>query len=345
MPLNERLDQRRGGRHEVVGRWSILLSLWAVALSWTSVASAQVDVAIIDLALEDEAPSEASRAVEESLAAGLRPTASRVFFLDEVLNGVSSGSAPAECAEETCGLEAAQRLGAQAAVRGRFSQLGQLYEVEAELVLARDGTRLGGTTLSCEACTFTEALDTVRRAGQGLQPAMPGLVALTLTPPEASATIDDEPVQAGSTLALAAGTHTIVVEADGATPLSRQITVVAGASSEVVLSLSTSLPPTESGTDRPEPRPRSRLSRSPQLWGWLSFGAALGALVPGVLWLGLEGQCAIGSDDWNGICVDVYSTWPQGLALTLVGTGFLAAAVALLIVHSRNRRRAAPVEP
>lgn len=327
-------------------RCTCVLALWTAALSWPSFASAQVDVAIVGLTLEDEALAETSREVEEALAAGLRPTASRVFFLDEVRGDGPTENDTGECVEDTCNLHAAQRLGAQAAVRGRFSQLGQLYEIEAELVLARDGTRLGGTTLSCEACTFTEALETVRRAGQGLQPSMPGLVALTVTPTEASVTIDDEPVQLGSTLALAAGTHTIVAEADGATPLSRQITVVAGASSEVVLSLSSSSPMTEPRPDRPGQRQPSGLGRSLQLWGWLSFGAALGALVPGVLWLGLEGRCALGSNIYyEGMCVDVYYTWPQGLALTLVGTGLLTAAVALLIIHSRNRRRAASVRP
>lgn len=300
-------------RPSVWARSLLLVPLMMLTLG--SSAQAQVHVALTDLVMADEAPAEAQGEVIEALAAGFQPVATRLL----------GPSAPVE--------------DAHALVSGRFSQIGQLYEVSVELTLADSGDDLGAVSTTCEVCSWAEALDTVRRAAQGLRDALPGLLALSVSPREATVTIDAAQLTTlDGPIALSPGTHQLEVRSPGYRELSREVSIVAGARADLALSLepTASSSPVEGGELR---------GRALQISGWVLGGAAVASLVPGVLWLAFDGQCAIGSDYREGICVELYDTWPQGLALTLVGVGLLSAAIPLLIVHARHDQRPPPVVP
>jgi len=317
----------------------VAVALATIALAAPGAAHAQLRVAIIEVTLEGQLGPAAGDAIVAALASGLRPGASHVLSpaeVDEVLRdaeGVADPEAPGFAPAAGRALEAAALL------RARVDQLEQLYTVEAELLLARDGSRLAATTLECAACTWDEALHTVTRAGQGLAAHLPGRLHLEVMPPEASVTVDEHEVTTDDALLLRPGTHRVVARHPGHAPQSRLVSIVAGGATSLSLTLHEGTPRGDEGTP-PPPR-----SGTDPYWlsAWITLGASVAALVPGVLWLALDGRCPI---DWNGngTCPEVYDLWPQGLALTAVGAAALSASVTLFAMGAfQQSRRGRPV--
>jgi hypothetical protein len=330
--------------------------LLAVALR-PGVATAQVSVAVVAPSIEGEVSPETAREVQDAVLAGIGPAAARTFAAAELEQARArldaAGPPPAD--PDARLLEAARSLGAQALVRLRFGQAGQVYEVEAELLLTSDGRRLGSIAQSCQVCTWTEALATVARAGEGLRPSLPGIVAIATTPEGASLTIDGAAVAAAEPLALPPGRHRIEASLPEHATQSREVEVVSGARVEVQLALvpSPAVAPVVAPVAAPVVAPvapdaaaRARRARSLAIWGGVTAGLGVAALATGVVWLALEGRCEIGSQDIGGVCEYVYyNIWPQGLALTLVGAGLGVAAVVLFVMSRRARRAAPAVAP
>jgi hypothetical protein len=293
-------------------------------------AAGQVRAAIVAIELAGEVPEELSGEVAQAVESGLRPVASHVVLPD------ADSAASESCREGPCMTALGERLSAHALVRARLDQEGQLYVFDIELFLARDGSRIGSVSQECAACTWTEALALVTRAAEGLTSSLPGLVTVHLSA-EAAATVtsDGEPIASGEPVALRPGTHRVAAVTEGGSRAEQQITVVAGAASELTLTLSGPGP-----APPPPPGERAQPSRALAVWGWVTAGLAGAALVPGILWLALDGQCELGGNVIGGICEDVYYTWPQGLAFTVTGGALLITSIILFAVHARSRREA-----
>lgn len=310
--------RRAGGR-----RVGALAGL--VILAWAVPAAAQVRVAFEDLSLEGDLAAEAAGPLGDAVREGLGAAA-----------------------------EAADPGAAEAWVGGRVSQLGQIYSVDLELRLAAEGAPTATATDGCDVCTWAEALDAARRAGAALAASLPGVLVLTVTPPGAALEVDGAPAEPGARLVLPLGAHRVVARLEGREPVEQTVSVEAGGLAEASLELpedGVEVAPPGGGSGPgpgPDPGPDPGGSAPPEalpgpsalaIAGWVTAGGAVAALVPGVLWLALEGQCAIGSPTEQGLCRDVYYTWPQGLALTALAVALGATSAILFGVDHARRRR------
>ena len=114
----------------------------------------------------------------------------------------------------------------------------------------------------------------------------------------------------------------------------REISVEAGAEQNVTLEL------------RMETAGGRRAWRSLGLWGWIVGGVGLATLIPGAVWLGIDGTCAIGAETVDGICSDLWDTRTEGGALTVVASTLVATGIVLVAVHyARLRSRTARSRP
>ncbi len=284
---------------------------------FASPAHGQVRVAIVEVSLDGDLTDETEEAVTTALATGLRPAASRVLMPAEV----SSEGAAAPGGQEP-------GAGADALLRATVVQLEQHYTVELELLLERDQSLLARSALECSACTWNEALSTMTRAANGITASLPGFLMITVSPPGAIVTIDGEERQASRLIALRPGAHSIEARLEGFRLVQREIAIVSTVRDEVSISLVPDEHETTEGANSPL-----------RVAAWLTGIGALAALVPGVLWLSVDGQCPVDWDD-AGYCPEVYDTWPQGLALTITGAALLSTSIALFISSAVHRRRA-----
>jgi hypothetical protein len=292
-------------------------------------ASAQVRVAIAAVELGGDLTAEVRDAVAGALAAGLMPTSSSVLLPGEL--GLEAG-APAGRSPEALA-ETGRRAGAEAVVAASFDQREQHYAVTVELVLARDASRLATTSLACPACTWEEALATVTRAARGLGSSLPGLLSVRATPAEATVSVDGQPLTGPGPLALAPGAHQVVATGEGGMNAEQRVTIVAGGLSEVSLTLAPHLGARGSGSR----------ARGLRIGAWITGIAGVGALVPGAVWLALDGECPIG---WSGVgrnCPEIYDTSIIGLVALIVGAGLLAASAGLFVAGYRRPRAPAAV--
>lgn len=287
-------------------------------------ASAQVRVAIVAVELGGDLPADVRDAVAGALAAGLVPTSSSVLLPGDP--GVEA-VAPAARTEEALA-ETGRRAGVEAVATASVDQREQHYTVTAELVLARDASRLAATALECPACTWEEALATVTRAGRGLGSSLPGLLSVRATPAEATVSVDGEPMTGPGPLPLPPGVHRVVAVRDGHASAAQDVTIVAGGLSEVTVSVASADRPRRGG-------PRARSLR---LWAWITGVAGLGVLVPGVVWLSLDGECPVGWSGRDGNCPEVYDTSLLGLVAVITGAALLSASTGLFVAGYRRPR-------
>lgn len=321
-------------RWKASGLYGLAASLSIASLAGP--AEAQVRLAVVSVELEGGDAPEARDSMASALSAGLRPAASLVIPPAEVERRLSLAGELPPWDSPAWAAEAGRLLEVHALVRARVEQLEQHYVVEAELVLARDGSRLAATSLECAACTWSEALETMTRAGNGLETSLPGLLDVSVAPDGASVTVDGRPLDADGEDAVAPGPHVVAARATGHLPARQEVTVVAGGATAVRLTLS----PVAAA---PAAERAARPGRGPWVAAWVTGGAALAALVPGVLWLALDGRCPIDFHSTGaGTCPQVYDLWPQGLALTAAGAALLATSVTLfaLVAYGRRQTRA-----
>jgi hypothetical protein len=111
------------------------------------------------------------------------------------------------------------------------------------------------------------------------------------------------------------------------------VTIVAGGLSEVSVSVA-------SAERAPRGGPRDRSLR---IWAWITGVAGVGALVPGVVWLALDGECPVGWSGRDGNCPEVYDTSLLGLVAVITGAALLSASTGLFIAGYRRPRGPAAV--
>jgi len=317
-------------RASFVGRCGVLHAVVAALTVASWPAYAQVRAAIVAVDLDGDLGAEAAEPLVEALAAGLRPTATSVMTPVEVQAQLDRPITPSDQADPARLTELGRLLEAETLVFADVEQLEQHYAFRVDMMLARDGSHLTTTSLECSACTWDEALATMRRAGRGVASALPGMLSVDVTPADASVVVDDDPLAAGAAISLQPGLHRVEARLDGYGAAAQEVNIVAGALSDVSLALTAT-------TDQPSPPPPR--PRHAWVWAWVTAGGALAAAVPGVLWLALDGRCPVGWDDNDGPCPQVYDLWPQGLALTVVSGALLSASIALFIIDARRRRR------
>lgn len=321
---------RRRGAHDV---WSVaVIALSTLLLPQAAIG--QVTVAVIDISLEDELEAEVIDPVSIALDQGIRDAALTVIMPDVVAERLRQAGFDTSCVEGSCLHEVGALASADALLRARVSQVGQLYTIEIELLLARNGERLAELNSTCEVCTWTEALDAITNVAAEIRNSIPGVLDISIATEGATVTIDNTVVDVSQPLTFAAGSHHIEASLAGHQPWSRDVEISRSETTEISIEMTPIV--AQSAVEERESRPL-------QILGWVAGGLAIGALVPGVLWLVLDGNCPSGTDTdpETGaliVCREVYDSWPEGLAMT-IGSGVLAImSVVFFVVDSRLRR-------
>lgn len=283
-----------------------------------STAQAQVRAALTELSLEGELTVETEEAIRSALTEGLRDGVEQIID--------RTGDEDGREGEEL-------QLDTDLLVSATVVQLEQLYSVSIEIQSARDHSSLASVSRDCPACTWSEALDTVTRAARAATDELPGFLSVTVTPPGAVVSVDGEDRTIDAPLALSPGAHRVEARLEGHSPQSREVTIVAAEISELTLDLESISAPQQTA------QPSS--GRALRIAGWIIGASAIGALIPGGIWLGIDGRCPI---DWagSGPCPEVYDTWAPGLGLTIAGAALLATSVTLLIVGYRRQHQQSP---
>jgi hypothetical protein len=307
--------------------------LFSLSLLSASTAVAQVRVAILTADLRGELGAEADGPIVESLAAGFRPSASEVLTPTEVAERLSEPVEIVSAMDEQRLADFGQQVGTETLAIIEVDQFEQHYAIRVDLILAQDGSHLASTSLECTACTWSEALSTVNRAGRGLTSALPGLLAMNLSPAGASVTIDGITFVGDAPAVLRPGSHRIAATATGFVETEQEVQIEPGVLTEVSLNL----------TPAETVQPREREMSAMRIWAWVTGGAALLTAIPGVVWLALDGSCPLDWDTNAGTCPEVYNLWPQGLATMLLSTALLSTSIALFVVDSRRLQASAAV--
>lgn len=311
--------------------WSVAVIV-VLCLFLPRTAFGQVSVAIIDISLEDELEAEVIDPVSISLEQGIRDATLTVVMPDVVAERLRQAGLDTSCVEGSCLHEVGELASVDALLRARVSQVGQLYTIEIELLLARNGESLGDFNTTCEVCTWTEALDAIANGAEELRNSIPGILDISLVSEGSTVTIDNEIVDVTRPLTMAVGAHHIEATLEGHGTWSRDIEIVHSETAEISIELRPNVAPAE---------PAEREARPLQILGWITGGIAIGALIPGVLWLALDGNCPSGTDTGRpGVCPEVYDSWGEGLGMTLASGVLALTSIAFFIIDSRLHRSA-----
>jgi hypothetical protein len=298
----------------------------ALTLAVPRAAVAQVGLAIVDISLEGDLVTDTIDEISHAIEAGIAAPGVTIVMPDVVAETLRQAGLETQCVEGACLSEVGALVSVEALMRAHVVQDGQHYGIRLELLLARDGSRLGLSTTTCDVCNWTEGLAAITRAASELRGSMPGVIVVSATPAEVTVTIDGREVARSGGVAVAPGEHVLVATAAGRPRESREIAVAAGQATNVAFDLSSA----------GGPRPTQPL----RIAGWVAGGLALATLVPGVVWLSIDGDCPAGTANAAGLCPEVYDTWREGVALTVVSGSLAVASVVLFVVAWRRGRRA-----
>lgn len=289
-------------------------------------ASAEVGVAIVDIAFGGDLRPEVIDPVSQAIEAGIATPGTTVVAPDVVAETLRQAGLDTRCAAGQCLADVGALTNVEALLRANVVQDGQHYTIRLELLLARDGTRLGAAESTCDVCTWEEALAAINAAATELRASLPAVLVVTATPAEAAITVDGAPVGPGGQLAVAPGRHEVRATAPGLLDEVRRITIGPGQAETLALELASSR--------------RRSVGQPLQIAGWVSGGLALAALIPGVVWLTLDGDCPAGTANAAGLCPEVYDSWREGVALTVISGALAITSVVLFVVAARRNRRA-----
>jgi hypothetical protein len=290
------------------------------------IAAAEVSVAIVDISFGGDLVTEAIDPVSHALERGISTSGTTVVMPDVVAETLRQAGLDTRCVRGQCLGEVGALTNVEALLRADVVQEGQHYTIRLELLLGRDGSRLGAVESTCDVCNWDEAVNSILAGATALRTSMPGVLAVTATPVEAAVTVDGVPIARSGQLAVAPGRHEIRATAPGYREEIRRVAIGPGQATSLALELTSA----------------SRRSRAQplQIAGWVSGGLALATLIPGVVWLTMDGDCPAGTANSAGLCPEVYDTWREGVALTVISGALVVTSVVLFIVSARRNRRA-----
>lgn len=213
----------------------------------------------------------------------------------------------------------------------------KIYDVRVVATDARTKEVLAETRETCEVCGVAEVIELVHRQSAALGERisrltpLPGRLDVRSRPAGAAITLDDAEVgHAPLDLELHAGPHRLRATLAGHAPREHQVVAVGGVREVWSFDL--------------QPLKASRRERNMRTAGWVLLGIGSAAVVPGVVFLALDGRphrakCSGDDVDGDGDCRQVYEGTLSGALLTSLGLAFVATGIALVV---SSRRRHAP---
>ena len=318
---------------------SMVLLIVAVAWFLPLTAMGQVSVAIVEISLQGDLDPLLVDRVAETLGTGLQAAGVPAVSPEVVAERLWQAGLTPGCAAGDCMSQAGALTDCEVLLRAVVEQDEAGTTFSTELFLASTGERLTEHRIVCEGCSWSEVLQRSNEQVQRLTAALPGAVRLDISPSQARVSIGGRVVSWEEPVFLVAGAHEVEVSSTGYETSTTLFTVEANQTVDVSLHLE---PRREEQAETPaasvETGRRSRLDRL-TVWGIVTAGVAVAGLVPGLVWLGIDGTCAPSSPrNGDGVCRDLYDTWREGAALTILGGAAAVVSLVLFLVRSSHRR-------
>jgi len=312
-----------------VKRPLVILTLILPALALQA-AEKRERIAVLEVAIEGDAPPELRAQIGKSVDAGLRAAGLEVVARDEVAGKLRNARSLVGCFSTTCLARIGNVVGAKRFLRARVEASGAAYTLELELLAAdAPGGLVERVERNCPVCTLREVTDLAGKAAVELvNGRTTAHVSIDTQPPGAQVSIDgvvagDAPVETD----LDAGAHDFRATLPrGYRPADARRQLVPGERAEVLLELAP-----EPVLPAPAPRPVETASRF-GAWKWAAAGGAVALVAGGVALLALDGgttDCSAGTP-----CKSLYDTKTAGIA-ALVGGAALGGLSAYLFLNDR----------
>lgn len=314
----------------------VAVGILVVLAAVTAAAERRPRLAVLELAIEGDAPPELRAQLGRSLVAGFGQSGYDVVTRDDVAARLRSAPALVGCVSTTCLERLGGLLGARRFVRARVEAAGAAYTVELVLLGAEvQGGVVQRLEKACPVCTLVEVNDLVTRTAVELMAPRPARsviqVQIESRPDGATVSCDGTPLgRAPVEAALEPGEHLFAASLPGRQHPVELRQLISAEAARVVLAFDA-----VAATGETVPVPTSRFA----VWKWLAVGGAAVALVTGVTLLAVDGQetdCAPGA-----ACRSIYSTGTGGAILVGAGAALGAAAV-YLFLGDRVETRIAP---
>ncbi len=290
----------------------VVVAVALLALTGRAHAADEKRVAVLEIAIEGDAPPELRAQLEKSLDGGLYAAGFEVVTHAEVTKKLKTAPELAGCTSTTCLDRLGKLLHVTRFVRARVEASGAAYQFELELLGAEvAGGVVNRVDRSCSVCTIAEANDEMSRAATALPEITTPmvLVALRSDPPGAALEVDGKSF--GVTpqeVQLPPGDHVVRATLDGRTPAEQKVTVVAGTPQTVNITLVASKPIRRGGGGG-----GARFG----VWKWVAGGGGAALLGAGIVLIAIDGNgtgCMTGQP-----CKELYDTLPGGIALAVAG--------------------------
>lgn len=288
-------------------------------------------IAVLEVALEGDAPPELRAQIGKSIDAGLRASGLDVVGRDEVAGKLRNARSLVGCVSTTCLARIGNVVGAKRFLRARLEASGAAYTLELELLAAdAPGGLVERVERACPVCTLREVTDLAGKAAVNLvNGRTTAHVSIDTQPPGAQVSVDG--VVAGEApleTDLDAGAHDFRATLPrGYRPADARRQVVPGERAEILLTLA----PEPILLPAPAPRPVETASRY-GAWKWAAAGGAVALVAGGVVLLALDGgttDCGAGMP-----CKSLYDTKAAGIA-ALAGGAALGGLAAYLFLNDR----------
>ena len=287
-------------------------------------------IAVLEVAIEGDAPPELRAQIGKSVDAGLRGVGLEVVGRDEVAAKLRNARSLVGCVSTTCLARIGNVVGAKRFLRARVEASGAAYTLELQLLAAdAPGGVVERVERACPVCTLREVTDLAGKAAVDLvNGRTTAHVTIDTEPPGAQVTIDG--VVAGAApieTDLDAGAHDFGATLPrGFRPAEARRQLVPGERTDILLELGAHpiLPPTPA---TPVETP-SRFGA----WKWAAAGGAVALVAGGVALLAIDGNgtnCSAGM-----ACRNVYDTRTAGIA-ALLGGAALGGLSTYLFLNDR----------
>lgn len=316
-----------------------LFMLVSIAMLLPRGALGQASIGVLPVEVGGEIAQEIAPTFEASVVAGLESAGLEVVNPAQLsaATGLDRGTLLA-CSSATCLDDLAESSEIDAVIRVVVSEDVDIYTISL-IVTNLVGDRLEEREGACEICTTTEANDALRGLAQNLGRGLPrtGSVRLIGGTDSAEIRIDGELVSARQ-LDLPPGRHAVMVNGEGFDP--REMTVDIPLGGEVVLDVS--VDQVEDAVSSPD---EAEGTGAMGIAGWVLFGVGAALTVSGVVVSALDGQCAAGDVNSQGVCENIYVDPTLGMGLGLLGGGVALAVTGLVLALVDRRRRRSRARP
>lgn len=251
---------------------------------------------------------------------------------DEIAAQVRSG-----IAKSSVDLLEVDAEGVTHVVTAEISGTDKIYDVHIVATDVRTKQIVAETREACEVCGVAEVVELAHRQSAALGERLsklaplPGLLDVRSRPAGATIAVDDARVgESPLELELDAGPHRLRATLAGHAPRDHEVVAVGGVREVWSFDL--------------QPLKASRRERRMRTAGWVLLGIGSAVVVPGVVFLALDGRpnqtrCSGADVDADGDCRQVYEGTISGAVLTSLGLALVATGIALVVSSRRKGKR------